>query len=124
MTLSESLKRGYSRIASYAQESVTLRVQTSTRNSNDDPVKTNADSTINAVVQIMTLDDVQETGGGLQVGDAIIFVDSSITFTTGDNITNLIIHKGITYEIKSIVPEYSDGNITFQELHCKRYQYA
>lgn len=104
----------------YAQETVTLRVQTITYNANDDPVRSNTDSSISAVPQIMTLDDVQEMGGELEVGDAVFFVKHDVTISKG----NIIIHNSISYEIIKIIPEYSDGNLVFQECHARRYEYA
>lgn len=104
---------------SKSKESITYETITRTRSVDDNPIETATIESVYAVVQILRLEDVQEIGGMLQVGDAIVFFDHDTTVRRQDR----IIHQGIPYRIIAIVPERVKGSLIFTEAYCKREEY-
>lgn len=118
MDLAECFKKGLSGFMSLNQEPVTLRTQTNSYNTQDDRVPSNSDVTVNAHVQILGLDDVQEYAGELKVGDAVVFFNNSVSPVKNQ----IIVCDSIDYEIVSIIPEYNSDSLVFSECHCRRYK--
>lgn len=102
-----------------AKESIIYETITRTRDADDNPIETAEISTTDAVVQILRLEDIQEIGGLLQVGDAVAFFDHNTTVRKQDR----IVHQGIPYRITAMNPERVKGSLIFTEAYCKREEY-
>ncbi len=110
---------GLRQIFNKSKETITYWSITRTRDANDNPIEYITPTSVDAVVQIMRLEDIQELGGLLQVGDAIVFFDHNASVAKEDK----IIHQGITYRIIHIIPERVAGNMIFTQALCRREEY-
>ncbi len=119
MTVVKQYRDGLRQIFNKAKESITYETITRTFDADDNPIETATISSVDAVVQIMRLEDVQEFGGLLQVGDAIVFFEYDTTTRKQDR----IIHQGVPYRIIYIIPEYVYGSLIFTQTLCKREEY-
>jgi len=95
-------------------ETVTIRVQTVTRNSDDDPEYANVDTTATAIVNIVSVKDALESSGMIRAGSALVYFKAATTVARG----NLISHQSIWYEVKGIQPVYVVGTKVAQECTC------
>ena len=111
MSLSEELKAGFNMIFREAKRSLTVRVITRTRDSEDDITESTSDTDVEGV--IMPIEDFysEEEAGMLSQGTHVAFFRSDVSnITTTNNIL-----KGTTaYNIKRVETAESDGNTVYQ----------
>lgn len=119
MSLVTQLKEGFDEIFDLSKETVTRRRITRIYDSDDDPVETPSDLSMEAVVQVIELEDVNEYAGLLQVGDAVAFFEATADVQKGDQ----IVANSITYEIDRIIPERTTGSLIFNHAFLKRVAY-
>jgi len=112
-------RKGVKNIFDKAKETIIYQSITRDKDADDNPVEYINQTEIDAVVQIMRLEDIQEMGGLLQVGDAIAFFDHNANIVKEDR----IIHRGIYYRITEAFPETVAGNVIFIQAFCKREDY-
>lgn len=112
-------RNGLRQIFDRASEEISYQSITRSRDADDNPVDYVSQSNVYVVVQILRLEDIQEIGGLLQVGDAMIFFNHSWTVTKEDR----IIHKNIYYRIIDAIPERVAGEIIFTQALCKREEH-
>lgn len=110
---------GLKQIFNKAKESITYETITRTRDIHDNPIETAEISSVDVVVQIVRLEDIQEIGGLLQVGDAITFFDHNAIVRKQDR----IVHQGVPYRIVNIIEERVKGDLVFIQALCKREEY-
>jgi len=115
----EQFRDGVRQIFNKAKESITYHSITRGRDNDDNPIEYITPSSMNAVVQILRLEDIQEAGGLLQVGDAMVFFEHDASVNTEDR----IIHRGVSYRIVSAFPEIVNGDVIFIQALCKREKY-
>ena len=111
MTLSEELKAGFNMIFREAKTSLTLRVITRTRDSEDDVTESNSDTSVEGV--LMPIEDYysEEETGLLSEGTHIAFFKSDVSNL---DITNNILKGSDVYNIKRVETAESDGNTVYQ----------
>jgi len=105
----------FNEIYRLTKEDVTYHTITRTYDTYDDLIETESDSTISAVMEIIDSSSVQEFGGLLEIGDAIIYVLGTETINVNDKIT----HNSIKYKISKVIPMNSGSTIVFYEIHAK-----
>ena len=120
MSLTSQLRVGFDKIFTKAKESVTRQKITYTYDANDDVSEEVAEESIDAVIQIIQLEDVNEFGGLLKVGDGVAFIENDTDVVKGDR----IVHNSITYEIDRIILEGVAGNQIFKHAFLKPVTYA
>jgi len=113
------LKEGFNKIFDLSKETITRRRITRTYDSDDDVSESNSDASIEGVIQVIELEDVQEYGGLLQVGDAVGFFEATTDIQREDQ----IIADSITYEVDRLITERSTGNLIFTHAFLKRVKY-
>lgn len=101
--LKESVNQAFTQL----EEEVTYVTVTTSFDSEDDETESTSESTVNAIIQVMGLEDSQEAGGELSVGDAIGYFRESTTVNEGDRIK----HNGETYKIDRVLPEYAGSKV-------------
>lgn len=97
-------------------EDVTLRKVSKSRNDQDDITESFTDSTVKAVVQVMTFRDIQERGGKLDVGDAMAYFKSDVNVSEGDHIK----HNGVEYQVEEKNIQHVDGVDSHIECRLER----
>ena len=119
LSLVTQLKEGFNKIFDLSKETITRRRITRTYDSDDDVSESNSDASIEGVIQVIELEDVQEYGGLLQVGDAVGFFEATTDIQREDQ----IIADSITYEVDRLITERSTGNLIFTHAFLKRVKY-
>jgi len=104
----------YERLIGSFGETVTIRSQVTTYDSDDDPDYSDTDITASAIVNIISVKEALESSGQLRVGAALIYLKAATSVSQG----NLISHQGIWYSVKGIQPVYVSGTKTAQECTC------
>ena len=112
-------RNGLKQIFSRSESTITYYHVIRTRDADDNPAELITPEQTQAVVQIMRLEDIQEYGGLLSVGDAIIFFDNEFSPAKEDR----IVSNNITYRIIETIPEYVGDNLIFTQTLCKREKY-
>jgi len=115
----QQFRDGLRQIFSKAQETITYHSITRGRDADDNPIEYITPSSVQAVVQILRLDDITEYAGTLEVGDAMVFFKHDASVSTEDR----IIHNGVTYRIIDVFPEMVNGETIFFQALCKREKY-
>lgn len=121
MSLADQLKSGIETLFYRygASEQVTRIRITKTYNTDDDIVETSSSATLYAIVQVIDLEDANELGGLVKVGDAWAFFEHDSDVEVGDR----IVHNGITYEIDRFFNEEVSGSSVFKQAYMKRVKY-
>lgn len=119
MSLVIQLKEGFDKIFDEAKETIICRRIIKSWDSEDDISESPSDTSIEGVIQIIELEDIEEFGGLLQVGDAQGFFESATDVQKGDRIQ----HNSIWYEIDRIIPERTAGSLIFNHAFLKRIEY-
>jgi len=86
----------YERLIGTFGETVTIRTQGVTYDSDDDPDYSNTDITASAKVHIISVKDSLESSGQLRVGAALIYLKAATVVAIND----LISYHGIWYAVK------------------------
>ena len=116
MTLATEMTNAFTEIYNLLGESVTYQTIVRSYDSNDHLVETPTNTTVTVVVEILDIDSVNDIGGLLNVGDAIIYFLGTATVNQEDK----IIHNSITYSIEKIIPHNTGSTVNFYEVQCKR----
>jgi len=117
---SRQLKHGVDQVFLRAKESVQRIRVTKTYDESDDVVESYSTATIDAIIQVVRLEDINEFGGLLKVGDAIGFFKADADVQVGDR----IVHNGVTYEIDELHTDRVEGTDVLKEATLKRVKYV
>ena len=116
MTLATEMTNAFTEIYNLLGESVTYQTIVRSYDSNDHLVETPTNTTVTVVVEILDIDSVNDIGGLLNVGDAIIYFLGTATVNQEDK----IIHNSINYSIEKLIPHNTGSTVNFYEVQCKR----
>ena len=118
--LSRQLKHGVDQVFLRAKETVQRVRITKSYDTYDDVVESKATANVDAIIQVIRLEDVNEFGGLMKVGDATGYFKHDADVQAGDR----IIHDGITYEVDEIHTDRIEGVDVLKEATLKRVKYV
>ena len=116
MSLATEMTSAFNEIYNLLKEEITYQSLSRSYDSNDNLTETATESSVNVVVEILDIDTVNELGGLLNVGDAIMYFQGTESLLVKDK----LVHNSITYSIDRIIPHNTGSTTNFYEVHCKR----
>lgn len=116
MTLKDEMDAAFDEIYGEFNESVTLRTIEEAWDEHDDFDPNTTDTTINAIVVLMTEEDTQEVGGEFSSGDAWMYVKPGVEVEKGDKVK----YDGNWYKVQERNRETVKGNEIMIECRLMR----
>jgi hypothetical protein len=111
-------QQGLNKAFYYAQRDVTLRTKTITRDSNDDPIEVNSDTTIKSVVQRFRDFENKTDVGFFEPVELVAFVKPDISLDT----SKYMVIDAVEYRITEVLSEQCEGTVVFRLAGLKKSQ--